>query len=307
MKKSRKAAVITAAVCIAAGLIISLAAMFSAGFDFSKFNTDTLNEKVYTVSDEFSNIEINCAEFNIQILPSQDETCKITSWEGKNPENSVDVENGTLKIKSISKRKWYEHISIMIGQSRTVTIYLPKRDGAYGALSANSAGGNITLSSELEFNSVKLISVSGDISAEFSKADSLHLQSTSGNVKAGGLAAASLTAKSTSGDIRLLDINAIKAIATSVSGNITLENFTAKETAQAAATSGDIKLKGFDANIYDLKTVSGNIKGTVKSPKSFKTSTVSGNVDVPDIPDLSICSASTTSGDIKITVEQKKS
>ena len=83
MKKSRKIAVITAAAFITAGLIISLAAIFSAGFDFSKFNTDTLKEKVYTVSDEFHNIEINCAEFDIQILPSQDETCKIISWEGE--------------------------------------------------------------------------------------------------------------------------------------------------------------------------------------------------------------------------------
>lgn len=303
MKKSRKAAVITAAVCIAAGLIISLAAIISAGFDFSKFSTDTLKEKVYTVSDEFSNIEINCAEFDIQILPSKDQTCKIASWEGEKLENSVEVENGTLKIKSVSRRKWYEHISIMIGQSRTVTIYLPKRGDTYGALSANSAGGNITMSADLEFDSVNLISVSGDISAEFTKTYSLYLQSTSGNVKADSTATSSLIAKSTSGNTLLIDTNVIKATAASVSGNITLENFTAKETAQVTATSGDIKLHSFDANIYDLKTVSGDIKGTVKSPKSFKTSTVSGSVDVPSMSGPSMCSASTTSGDIKITVE----
>lgn len=303
MKKSRKIAVITAAAFITAGLIISLAAIFSAGFDFSKFNTDTLKEKIYTAPGEFHNIEINCAEFDIQILPSQDETCKIISWEGEELENSVEVENDTLKISNSNKRKWYEKINITIGQARTVTVYLPKRDDAYGALAANSSSGNITLSADLEFESVNLISASGDISAEFTKTYILYLQSTSGNVKADSTATSSIIAESKSGNTRLLDMDVIKATAMSVSGNIILENVTAEETAKATTTSGDIKLKSFDANIYDLKTVSGNIKGTVKSPKSFKTSTVSGNVDVPSMSGPSMCSASTTSGDIKITVE----
>ena len=303
MKKSRKIAVITAAAFITAGLIISLAAIFSAGFDFSKFNTDTLKEKVYTAPGEFHNIEINCAEFDIQILPSQDETCKIISWEGKELENNVEVENNTLKISNSNKRKWYEKINITIGQARTVTVYLPKRDDAYGALAANSSSGNITLSADLEFESVNLISASGDISAEFTKTYILYLQSTSGNVKADSTATSSIIAESKSGNTRLLDMDVIKATAMSASGNIILENVTAKETAKATTTSGDIKLKSFDANIYDLKTVSGDIKGTVKSPKSFKASTVSGSVDVPSMSGPSMCSASTTSGDIKITVE----
>lgn len=301
MKKSRKISVITAAALTAAGIVISFAAMLAADFDFGKFSTDSLEERVYENLGEFHNIEIESNEFDLHILPSADGKCRVVSWESEKSENSVSVENDTLRIKSINNRKWYEHINITIGETRTVTVYLP--EGSYGTLTAKTSSGNVRLSPGIVFESASLVSTSGNIIAENAKADILHLQSTSGNVKADGADAPSLTAESTSGDVRLININTVNVSASSISGNVLLENFTAKSKAQLETTSGDIRLKSFDADTYDLKTVSGNIKGTVKSPKNFDATSVSGSVNVPSAEDASRCTAKTSSGDIKITVE----
>ena len=126
MKKSRKISVITAAALTAAGIVISFAAMLAADFDFGKFSTDSLEERIYENLGEFHNIEIESNEFDLHILPSTDGKCRVVSWESEKSENSVSAENDTLRIKSINNRKWYEHINITIGETRTVTVYLPK-------------------------------------------------------------------------------------------------------------------------------------------------------------------------------------
>ena len=340
MNRKKKIAFIISISCIAAGIVLAVAALAVVKFDFSKLSTVQYNTTTCRVEETFTKLDIQVPDCDIHLIPSEDGTCRIVSTESENVTQTIEVKNDTLVVRRTDDRRWYERIGMYWGNF-SVTVYLP--ENVYDDLKAKSTSGNITIQKGLTFQNAEIVASSGDISFDGIVKSSLTAKTTSGNLSICNQTGGKLDIQSTSGNIMLNNINVDILDANSTSGNVVLqtvainqeiflksvsgeltgENMSGKSlTAKTGsgnikftdvvikgdmeleATSGDIRFTRNDAENIVIKTASGNINGSLLSNRLFHFHTVSGDVSVPDsVSSAKRCEASTTSGDIHITIE----
>ena len=321
-QRRKKAAVITALSCVAAGLVMAAAALASVKFDFSKLNTIELQPKSYEVQASFQNIRVNAAHSDIRILPSEDNTCKVVCTEGENLTHAVFVEDDTLVIAALDDRKWYERIGISWG-TMYIDVYLPKKDlnflyQNYGSLYLKNTSGDISVSDNLYFFDSELYSTSGNINFSGISQNWLTAQTASGNIVIDDFVTGNLKLSSTSGDINLTSIKvqsidaetssgningqyvtaSSKSSITNNSGTITMEDGASRELS-AYCSSGDIDFSSLitDENLF-LETHSGNITLTGDA-KNLQIHAFDGNIDAT-LRTEKLFSAHTVSGHVDI-------
>ena len=80
----------------------------------------------------------------------------------------------------------------------------------------------------------------------------------------------------------------------SVDGRLTIETST-----------GDVRLDHCDAGQITVKTTTGDVTGSLRTEKEFIAKTSTGDIDVPDTTSGGKCEITTSTGDIRITVDEK--
>jgi DUF4097 and DUF4098 domain-containing protein YvlB len=81
-----------------------------------------------------------------------------------------------------------------------------------------------------------------------------------------------------------------------------LESVIAIEKLDIKRSTGDVSFKGSDANAIFVKTTTGDVCGSLLSDKVYITNTSTGNINVPNSIVGGRCEITTSTGDIKITV-----
>jgi DUF4097 and DUF4098 domain-containing protein YvlB len=246
---------IVAASFLLSGIVICFIALTGLDFDFSSLNTVDLIEKKYDVNEAFVNINIDSAEGDIKVLPSDDGKCSIVCFDDGKIHHTVEVRGSTLYVKRIDSRKWYEHIGIYWATMR-VTVYLPQ--DKYEDAVVKSVSGDVFVSPDISFDDLSLISTSGDISFD-------------------GKARHDLVAKTVSGDIRLSNVDATTLSANTTSGDIDLGHVDITDGAVLKTVSGDVEMISCDAGSFEIRTVSGDVEGSIASSKNYIVSTTSGD------------------------------
>ena len=321
MKPAKKAAIIVAVSFVVIGLLLSFGALVAMDFDFTKMNTMTLQSKVYSIEESFTDIFIEDAESDVRLIPTQDGSCTVICQESDKISHSVTVKNGKLTVERTDLRKWYERIGIYWGEME-VLIYLPKTE--YDRLSVSNVSGTVEVPKEFSFvqaeidntsgdvrflasvqNKLSVKTVSGDIRIADTACQNVSAESTSGEILLSNLttAAETLRLKTVSGDIRIAEITCQNVSAESTSGEILLSNTTASETFWLKTVSGNVGLRNCDAGDLWIKTTSGEVSGTLLTEKVFLTDTSSGEVSVPKTASGGKCEIKTTSGDIDIKIK----
>lgn len=112
MKKTMRVSLIIAVIAIAFGSMLSVSAFAAMGFDITELNSINFVNQTYTVEESFNSIFIDGAECSVRFVPSENEMCKIDCYEGDKIYHTVAVEDGTLTVKRVDQRKWYERIGI---------------------------------------------------------------------------------------------------------------------------------------------------------------------------------------------------
>lgn len=148
MSDNRKKLIKIAAVLVFVGLALFLAVMKINKFDFNRLSTMKSETSTHTVKDEFDNIEIDVDSSSVTFVPSSDEVCKVVCEEPERMKHKVDVKNGTLKIKCIDNRKWYDYIGIGF-TDYSVTVYLP--EDKYNNLEIETAVGDVEVPDDFTF------------------------------------------------------------------------------------------------------------------------------------------------------------
>ncbi len=301
--KKKKMWILAAAICVVVGCIAAGAAAASVGFDFATFSTSQNEKKTYTVEESFQNIDVQTTECNIVLLPSQKETCEIVCMESDKIAHTVSVENDTLRIVRKDMRKWYERIGVFYSISDfEIKVYLPKSE--YAMLGAASVSGDIVVPDTFTFKEADLSTTSGSISFEAGTKIALTGKSVSGDIDVKNIASGTIDLTTTSGEIDLERALADSISLRTTSGDISLANTTAAKELFIKSTSGEVTLESCDGGDITIKTTSGDVKGSLCSEKQFVTHTTSGDVRVQDsafAPEK--CTVSTTSGDIRFTIE----
>lgn len=304
MRNAKKTAMMAAGACIAAGLLIILAAMIWIRFDVRRLNTVRFETKTYPVPESFRHIDVRDVDCDVRLLLSEDGSCRVVSTESDRIVNRVEVRDDTLTITRNDERRWYERFSIWWGGDLTLTVYLPEQE--YQSLFLKTVSGDISVPEQLGFAAAALSSISGDISFLARTDGGLTITSTSGGIRGGNAAGGDVRVTTVSGDVRLSGVTARALRVKTTSGEIGLRSVTAEQEADVQSTSGDVELDGFDAPSIRIRTVSGEVEGGLLSPKAFETHTTSGEVRVPPSdPSGGTCSVTTTSGDIVIRIEDQ--
>lgn len=322
MRMVKRKAITLAAICVAAGLLISFVALAALDFNFFEMGTMESVKNTYALTEGFSNITVRAAESDVRLLPSEDGTCKVLCNETDKITHTVAVESGTLTIRRVDNRKWYEQIGFIWNASSPieVIIYLPAR--TYEALYVRTASGNVEVPSDLSFVRAEVDGTSGDICFTAAVEGELLLKSVSGDIQVSGTAPETLTVQSTSGDVmvdsvkvstefscktisgaqKVSDLTCHHATVYSTSGSVIVSDLIASESIRMEAVSGSLKLSRCDADTLWLKTVSGDVTGTLCTEKVFVTYTTSGGIRVPDTASGGTCEVRTVSGSINLDV-----
>ena len=277
-------------------------------FDPYKSHNFKTEMKTYSVDKDFKNIKIEDVEYDVFLMPSEDDKCKVVCNDEEKLYHTVEVVGDTLTINRINTRKWYENIYFGINfgnwDSLKMTVYLPEHE--YQSLNIGTTSGEIDVSGSLKFYEAKISNTSGNIKCEGEFKGSVVFDTTSGDINLLNIRAEDISARSTSGDVSILSSNAkSKIYSKSTSGNVNISNITAGEM-YAKCTSGDINIQNTKADDIAVKSTSGDMQlKNVISNMDLRAESVSGDIELYRC-DGNALDLSTVSGDVEGSIITEK-
>lgn len=301
MRAGKKKILLAAAACVAAGLLISFVALAAMDFNFFEMSTMEPVTNTYTPTQAFTGISVSGAECDVQLLPSENGACKVVCNETDKITHTVAVENGTLTIRSVDNRKWYEHIGFYWNITRPiqVLIYLPDR--AYDTLAVRTASGTVDVPSDFSFTRADVDSASGDIRFAAAVSGDLSVKSVSGNVEVSGTDPQNLTAQSTSGDVKVASVSVGAAFYAKTISGVQRISQVSCQSAEIYATSGDVTVDSLKASgTFSCRTISGWQKLSSVTCQSAEIHSTSGDAALSDLIASESIRMETVSGNLTL-------
>ena len=272
--------IVTAAVLIIAGACVCGAAVLAMGFTPGDLNTSNIITNEYEIEDTFKDIIIKGDSESIVLAKATDGKCSVSLKEYENEPHTVTVEDNKLIVERKASDDW--NLNISIGTSTGITLYLP--EDLYGNIDIDTDSGKLEISGisaeDLSFNGD-----SGWVNIRDCKIiDTIQVTVDSGKV---GLENINCTDLDLSGDSGFLD----------------MKNVVAARNMDIKRESGMVTLDDCDAAMIRVETESGAVKGTLLSGKTFKVSSESGSVKVPQDGGNGVCEIKTESGLVLISIK----
>lgn len=322
MKKSARNAMLLALGLCVLGLVIAFMGMLAMGFDFKKFDTDEVLVRTYTVDEGFSHITVMTTENDVRLALSEDESCRVACDETDQITYTVAASNGTLTVRENDGRKWHHHIGFHL-KTRTVTVYLPRSVGEYGALHIVTNTGDVTVPEGFTFAQAAVetdtgdvsmsVNVTGQLSIEVdtgdmnvikSSAQRMKMESDTGDITLSSSAVSEgLSLGTDSGEITVTDVTSHDVRIESDTGDVTLRNVMVEGAISVETDTGEVELIDSDAASIDIETSTGDVSGILLSDKTFVTETSTGDVEVPRGTSGGRCEIRTSTGDIEVRIK----
>ena len=318
----KKVLIIVGIILLVVGLIITASVFVFSNFNFKNINTsEDYESKTFNIEDEFNNINISIDTSDLVFKHAKDGKTTIECLERKNMPYKVYVENGTLKVETEDNRQLTDYM-LTYNTKQTMTVYLPGE--RYEKLEIKNVTGDTNIPETFSFVNLKVLSSTGDIICKASVDDVLSIDLTTGHIEVEGIKSNEISLISTTGKISAKDIECTNSFTLNVStgssnitnvkcksfssdgstGTISLTNVIATGKMEITRSSGDIKLDKCDAEEMNFSLHTGDIKGTILSEKIFITKTSTGKIDVPASTTGGKCTITTSTGDIKISMEK---
>ena len=316
----RKIWIWIASALVLVGCGIFTVTMTACDWNFSKLGTQKNITNTYEISEEFSNISIDTDTADICFAPSTDGKCKVVCKELEKEKHSVSAENGTLTIKVVNERKWYDYIGINISETK-LTVYLPKTE--YQSLVINEDTGDIEIPSGFIFNSIDMKLSTGDVELTgVTCTGELKICVSTGDVELQSVTCKNFRSQGATGDISLENVTAEETVSitrttgdteldnvacktltvVSDTGEVSMENAVASESISVETSTGDVELEACDAPEIVVETDTGDVEGSLLTGKEFVVETDTGRVRVPENQAGGRCEITTDTGDITITI-----
>lgn len=292
--------IVIAVLFVIIGIFIAGLGLFSIGFDFSALNAAQYTTKTYPVSDSFSHISAACDVGDIRFVLSQDGTCKVVCQEQKKMSHRVSVQDDTLTISQVDDRKWYDHIGVFWGNS-TILVYLPQAE--YEQLTVSNSTGDVQIPGDFTFQKASIQVHTGDISLSAGVTETLTLKSSTGDISLTAMEQANtISISNKTGDIRLSDFTCQALTVSNSTGDVRLDNVISAGSIEIKNSTGDIYLNACDAQSLELKNSTGDIRGSFLTDKVFDAKASTGDVYAPSADSGGKCKATTSTGDIHLTL-----
>jgi DUF4097 and DUF4098 domain-containing protein YvlB len=301
------------------GAIIFVAVMTAYRWDFSKLGSAKYETNTYEITEDFSSICVNTETADILFVASEDGTCRVVCYESEKTRHSVEVRDGTLTVAMVDERAWVDHIGFSF-KTPKITVYLPASE--YASVCIKESTGDVEIPKNFSFESMDISISTGDVKNYASASGMVKIKASTGDILVEGVSAGAMDISVTTGKVTASDVNCQGDVTINVStgkaevtnlrcvnltsdgstGNIKLNNVIADELLSVERSTGDVRLDGCDAGELYLKTTTGSITGTLLTEKVFQAKSTTGRVDVPNTITGGRCAASTTTGNIEISI-----
>ena len=318
----KKGFMMAAAILMGAGLVMVWGALLFAHADFAKLDWEKYQTNTVTAQGEFTKIEINLAESDVELVLSENDRIQAVCRESAKVKHSLSVENGTLRLSEKDERKWYDHITFF-SKPMSVTLYLPS--DKYDSLKIDSRTGDITVPETVKVSSTEIVTITGDVRLSASMDAGLTIRTTTGDIRLTGVKAKKIDLTTNTGDILMDGIECADGVSvktatgeikasdmicgsfdtTGSTGNVQLADTVALGSFSIQRSTGDVRFDNSDAAEITVKTATGEVSGTLRTEKIFITKSSTGSVRVPDTASGGICRVTTSTGDIDIRVGNK--
>lgn len=322
MKRSVKLWLMTATALTVVGLLIFAAVMTVYRWDFTRLGTEPYQTKTYEIDREFSDISVEADTAALRFAPAES-GCRVVCRAPESLRCVAEVRYDTLTVRVTDERKWYERIGIF-SDSSSITVYLPQAE--YASLSVREKTGSIEIPKGLRFETVeaslttgdvqcaafvtgaaKITTTTGDIRVENTAVRRLELSATTGEITVRKVTCdGDMTLKTATGETTLTDVTCGNLSGSATTGDLSLTRVLAGETVTLQTDTGNVRLNASDAAALQIETDTGDVTGSLMSDKVFLTQTSTGRVVVPRSVTGGRCEITTDTGDIFITVQNKK-
>lgn len=321
MSKKSKLWIVAAILLILIGNIMFCIVMNKVEWDFAKLSTTNFETNEYSINENFKNIKVITDTADIEFAPSPNSTSSVVCDEQTTAKHSITVENASLVIEVKNLREWYEYIGIF-SKTPKLTIFLP--ENAYDKLSINAATGSVNIPQNFQFKSMDVSTHTGNIKNYASTHDNAMLKTSAGSILFKNASANTIELSTATGKIDVANANCQSDLKITVStghtnitntkskniisegttGSIFLEDVLASEKLFIKRSTGSVNFKNCDANDTVINTSTGSVKGNFLTDKTFLAQSSTGNIDVPETFSNEKCQVTTSTGGIKITVNQ---
>lgn len=321
MKNAGRISFVIGMILVLAGIAVCVLVLAVGGWDFQSLSTKRCVTNTYDITEEFQNIRLDTATADVRLVPSADGVCRVVCFEYDTMPHTVLAEGGVLSVTVRDERRLVDHISLITVKSPVITVHLPQKE--YEALSVSVSTGDVEIAREFTFGSIAVATTTGDVNCRASASGELSIAVSTGDIALEHVSADAISLATTTGDMLLRDITcagdarlSVTSGDTSVTnltcadfiskgntGDLILENALAGVSFSVTRTTGDIKLESCDAAEMTLKTGTGDITGTLLSEKIFAAKTNTGRLQVPQTSTGGVCSLTTTTGDIRISLK----
>ena len=306
MKKATKVWLIVAGALVIAGLVMAGGALarerLKAAAEASPISA--VEKESVAVEGTFEHIVIRSIG-SVLIFPSDDDQCHLEFIAGDRDKYTAEVQDGTLTIIQkavLKKKKWYEYIRFRISEEEQpgVTVYLPEK--VYRTLTANSEYGDVFGHEAFAFENVDIATDTGNVYGPFSASGMLKIKTDTGDIFLDSLSAGDVDLHVGTGDVKMTDVTCKRLHSEGSTGDMKLIGVIASDSIDIQRSTGDIRFDGCDARTLNVKTSTGDVTGSLSSGKTFIAQSDTGRIDVPATTG-GICRITTSTGDIRITVE----
>ncbi len=236
MKLSTKVALILALILIVAGAALFFGAASTMNFDLRKASMTAMVTNTYDITDEFTSISVNAGECTVNLLPSEDNTCKVVVLESKKVHHTVNVAHDRLIINRLDERNLIDYIGLYF-YPLEINIYLPQKE--LDNININIDSGTIDING-VTCQEVTATMVSGSILLSNCYADIVDLETTSGYIGLFNSDGKSIAMKAVNGSINA-NLQSGKTFSVrTTSGSITVPPDSSPDTCTATTVIGNI-------------------------------------------------------------------
>ena len=263
---------------------------------------------------EFKSLEIDLADADIEIIPSNEYKLVIERMEGSEIEQQV--KNNTLIIKDKKSNPILSFSMNFSGtiQKTIIKVYIPKDSDFVDVNIANDFG-DVKING-MSTDILLVHSNDGDVLIEDNKSNRLTIQNKYGDITATNVQTTNLTIESNDGNTKLNNMDiAENADLINLFGDTILSDFTSKGT-KLESKDGDINIKGkllgqtmIESNFGDVNLALAN----KESELSYDIQNDFGDISINETEIVSKASKSVDSedkieiqskdGDVKLTLE----
>ncbi len=307
------------------GIILVISGLFVAGFAFGNASWDITNlsttkyeTNVVETSEPFTSLHVDVVTSNVEILPSENDLCKVVLYEDEDNNHIVLIKDGALCIEPQDKNK--PQIGINFDNPK-ITVYLPV--DSYSELYIKSYTGDVTVDDDFSFGRIDIILSTGKANLFASATEYIKVTSNTGSINLKSVSADEIILNTNTGRITASDLDSRGKLEINVdtgkvlvehsncqsfvslgdTGDISLVDLIVNGRLSVERSTGDVWLDRCDGEDIYIHTDSGDVEGSLLSDKVFIVNTDTGRINVPHATSGGRCEITTDTGDIKVTIE----